>query len=635
MKNRTLRARSAVPVISTLTLALCSSLQAQSIEINPIIISANRSAQALSDVLSSATVITRQEIEKSQAPTLADLLQGEVGFEFGRNGGPGAQTSYFLRGQNSTNVVVLVDGVRSQTDSGGNLTLTDIPLALIERVEVLRGNAGALYGEAAVGGVINIYTRQSKGAPVQYGSITWGSKNTLDLNAGYSGEVDDYKFNVSAGKVSTDGFSAMSSVVNSTTVNPDSDGYGRGFASAKVEKKMSADMSLGIRFRQMQSKADYDSGYLPYEYSPGSFTRGDLPTDKHRSNKEVDSLGAFVRKVVSDRWVTTLDVSNSTTTYKESVVYLEPYSDFISSEYESKQKALYWSNQYQLGVKSTVNFGIDLLDDRHAQKNSFELIRKTSGTYAGVTHQFDQFTAQINLRQDQIDIDRHDTGNVVSAKTKASTGLLGLGYQVTSEWKLTASLSTGFKAPSAYDISTNPLVNSEKYQSKEAGLVYSTQDMVGRFVYFATHSDNAIGYNHLDQALNIGKTQNKGIEVSLRTIWMGNSVKLNYVDQNPWNVSDSSALDRRARRYGSLEMSRPLAEYEVGSKVFGSSARPEFGSQLAGYALWSVYASRKLNDSWTARVRLENMTNQRYELAGGYNVPGRGLFATLQYSPKR
>lgn len=629
MKNRTLRARSALPVLSILSLALSASVQAQTVEINPMVISAARLPQPLSDVLPSVSVITRQEIEKSQSPTLADLLQGEAGFEFGRNGGPGAQTSYFLRGQNSTNVVVLVDGVRSQTDSGGNLTLTDMPLALIERIEVLRGNAGALYGEAAVGGVINIYTRQFKGDPVPFGSITLGARNTVDMNAGYAGTLSDYNFNVMAGKTSTDGFSAMNSTINAA-VNPDKDGHTSVYASAKVDKKISSALSVGLRVRTMQSKTDYDRGYGPSEYD----LRGDLPADEHKSKKDVDSFGAFVRKVVSDQWVTTLDLSTSKTTYKELTTYLEPFLNFDSSQYNSKQDAIHWSNQYQFTEKFAGNFGLDLVDNLHEQKDSFQLRRKTLGAYAGLTQRFDQLTVQVNLRHDQIDIDRNDSGAIKKANSNATTSLLGLGYQLTPTWKLTVSTSTGFKAPSAYDISTNPLVNSENYQSQEAGVIYATGQTVGRLVYFATHTDNAIGYNTHYDAENIGKTQNKGFEASLRTLWLGNSVKLTYVDQNPWNVTDSSPLDRRARRYGSFEMSRPIASYEVGAKIHGSSARTEFGSQLAGYALMSVYASRKLSDTWIARVRLENLTNQRYELAGGYNTPGRGLFATLQYSPK-
>ena len=103
--------------------------------VNPIVVSASRVAQTLSDVLPSVTVITRAEIERSMAPTVADLLQGEAGFEFGRNGGPGTVTSFFLRGQNSVSVAIYVDGVRSQVDSIGTVNAIDFPIAQIEKID--------------------------------------------------------------------------------------------------------------------------------------------------------------------------------------------------------------------------------------------------------------------------------------------------------------------------------------------------------------------------------------------------------------------------------------------------------------------------------------------------------------------
>ena len=198
-----------MPALSALSLAIAASVQAQVIEINPVVVSASRIEQPLSEVLSSVSVITRQDIEKSQAASLADLLQGEAGFEFGRNGGPGTTTSFFLRGQESKNLVVLIDGVRSQTDGNGSLTNIDVPLSQIERVEILRGNAGALYGEAAIGGVINVITRAGKGSPKAYSSVTFGSRNTAELNAGYGGQINDTRFDFNVGSSKTEGFSAM------------------------------------------------------------------------------------------------------------------------------------------------------------------------------------------------------------------------------------------------------------------------------------------------------------------------------------------------------------------------------------------------------------------------------------------
>ena len=104
--SKSLDRRAFTPVLSVIALTVAANLYAQNLEINPVVISAARMAQPLSEVLASVSIITRQDIDKSQATSLADLLRGEAGFEFGRTGGPGSTTSFFLRGQESKNMVV-------------------------------------------------------------------------------------------------------------------------------------------------------------------------------------------------------------------------------------------------------------------------------------------------------------------------------------------------------------------------------------------------------------------------------------------------------------------------------------------------------------------------------------------------
>ena len=130
-----------------------------------VVVTAMRVEQPLADVLSSLSVITRKDIERSQAQTLADLLQGEAGFEFGRNGGPGAVTSFFLRGQDSINTAIVIDGIRAPVDQIGSLLVIDIPIQQIERIEILRGNASALYGTRPWAGLSASLRARAAGRP--------------------------------------------------------------------------------------------------------------------------------------------------------------------------------------------------------------------------------------------------------------------------------------------------------------------------------------------------------------------------------------------------------------------------------------------------------------------------------------
>ncbi len=590
-----------------------------------MVISATRLEQPLSEVLSSVSVITRQDIEKSQAPSLADLLQGEAGFEFGRNGGPGSTTSFFLRGQNSINVVLVIDGVRSQVDGIGALQVTDMPLAQIERIEILRGNASALYGDAAVGGVINIWTRQGKGDPAAYGSVTLGSRNTYGTHAGVGGTVNDLSFNVQGGRKGSDSFSAMNPMMNAR-VNPDNDGYTNEYISAKLDKKVDADVNMGLRLQSSRAKANFDSG---------SAYAGDQSSDINLLNSHNDQATLYVRKAVTDQWLSTLDFAHASLGYenKRNGIVLN------DGTLKGTQDALRWFNTFQARTQSSLSFGVDKSTDRYSASGDYGygMRREGLGYYAGLTEKMDRWTLQVNARRDQIQLNRTDDYGVVSSEQTINSGLLGLGYTLTPAWRLTATVSTGFRAPTAYEISTNTQVKSENYASKEVGASYAAGDAMARLVYFQTDTRDAIDYDTNYRAVNIGQTENKGLEATLRSQWMGNNIKASMVDQDPRNVTLAMPQARRAKTYGSVDISRPVAGYDIGAKLYAAGERkdsPYSSTMLGGYSVWSLYASRKIDERWTARVRLENVFDKQYQLAYGYNTPGRGLFATLQYSPQ-
>lgn len=628
MKNRSFCASRFALAISICSLHMSGGVHAQGIEINPVVISASRLEQPLSEVLSSVSVITRQDIDKSQAPTLVDLLQGEPGLEYGRNGGPGSQTSIFLRGQESKSLVVLIDGVRTQTDGGGFLTVTDMPLSQIERIEILRGNAGALYGDAAIGGVINIYTRQGKGFPRGYGSIAYGSKNTSDLNVGFGGTSEDYKFHFNAGQKKSKGFSSMDPLL-SNRVNSDLDAFEYQYGGAKISKKLSANSEIGVRLRAQIIDADYDAKSNP-DYSAS------LATDVHRSLKKNQVGSVFIRQQISDAWSSTVDFSRSVTSYEELK------NGVNNGRYDSRQSALNWANQYKVHANTSLTTGIDYVIDEHNEFNSFKLERRSSAGYAGVTQKLGLLTLQANLRRDLIDVDYQDNSQTTSLQPNATSTLVGAGYAINNSWKATATASTGFRAPSATEISNSPALKQEEFQSQELGLVYTNHHTLVRIAYFQTMTHNAIDWFEDSQGKwtvkNAGEVENKGIEATLRTHWLGYGIKFSMVSQNPKNLTDGYAPGRRAKNFGSVDVTKGYLDYELGARLVASGARPDFNQvnseMLAGYSIWSFYVSRKLNHEWTSRVRLENAFDRHYVIAGGYNTPGRGIFVTMQYQPK-
>ncbi|MDO9277085.1 MAG: TonB-dependent receptor [Polaromonas sp.] len=594
---------------------------AQVLELNPIVVVAARSEQLLSDALVSVSVFTREDIDQSQAPTLVDLLQGEAGFEFGRNGGPGTTTSMFLRGQSSINLVIMIDGVRSPVDQIGSLQILDVPLAQIERIEVLRGNASALYGDAAVGGVISITTRGGKGKPAAYGTLSYGSRNTRELSAGYGGTTGEYSFNINAGRNQSDGFSAMNARQNAA-VNPAADAYSSEFAAARVDRKIDAGLSVGLRLAANTSSTFYDSPY-------------DTPADTHQFKKKNSSLNVYMRKALGDDWVSTVDVSSSRLTYEDfkNQTRLASYGLF-----EGTNDVVRWFNTYQLRSNTLVNFGVDKSRENFSANGAwgYDMQRDGLGYFVGATSTFDKLTLQANVRHDEISVDTRSGGAQSTNDVKNNAALLGLGYQLAQAFKLTVSTSSGFRAPTAYEVSTTPMLKPETYASREAGLVYASGSSYVRAVYFQTNTKDALTPNaNYDAYTNVGEVQNKGLELTTRAQWLGNSIKGSWVSQKPFNLTDDKLLDRRARLYGSLDVSRVVGGYELGSKIYASGERSEGARALSGYALVSLYASKKIDKDVTLRLRLDNAFNRDYQLAYGYNTPGRSVMATLQYSPSR
>ena len=593
-----------------------------------VMVTATRVEQPLADVLSSVSVITRADIERSQAQSLADLLQGEAGFEFARNGGPGAVTSFFLRGQNSINSVIVVDGVRSSVDQIGSLLVIDIPLHQIERIEILRGNASALYGDAAVGGVISITTVTGKGKPRAYGSVGLGSANTRQVQAGYAGEFEGVRLNLNLGQSSSDGFSAIDSS-KKTNANSDKDGYTSNFFTLNVDRNLNVDTAVGLRYQLSSSSDDYDDAY-------------GTATDKNLLKRETQNLGAFVKRAWTPNWSSSLDFAVSQMRYEDSLngmLYTAGDGSWKNGVSAGTQRELRWSNTLQALPATLLHFGVDYGQSSYRGEgdSAYEMRKSGLGSYLGVTQSVQALTLQANVRNDKLTTEEPSAGDAAKNEQNINSSLLGVGYKLGGGWKVNGTISTGFRAPTAYEVAATPGLKSETYQSREVGVVYAQGVSYARAAYFESHTDDAI-YSEDDVTFtNVGRTENKGLEAALRTQIWGNSLALTMVSQDPKNLETGKRLARRARTYGTLSVSHVIAGVEWGAKVYAADERKDSDysdTVLPGYAIASFYASKEIEPGWTLRGRIENAFDRKYELASGYNTPGAGVFVTLQYQPK-
>jgi vitamin B12 transporter len=602
--------------------------QAQDIQrLDPVVFSAARMAQPLSEVLPSVSVISREEIQRAQAATLFELLEADSGIELGRNGGVGAVSSLFLRGQNAVSTAVFVDGVRLQTDQIGFIRLNNIPTHRIDRIEILRGNVSALYGESAIGGVVHLYTRPPDEASPRSASLGLGARGTRTANASLTGKADDLAYAISLDHLATRGFSARDPSQAST--NADDDGYQRQGVFLAAEKSFSSEVSIGLQLSQIRNDLEFDSNF-------GANRLTEELEGKTRNTEGI--LSATITP--SEHLSTRAAVSWRHEDYKEfsDAVQLAPASGGLIT---GRQRALQIDNRLLRGTQ-TLLFGLEVtIADFNARAVRHD--RQTRGIYGGINQDLGRFSIQTNLRYDWVE------GKSDAAATEAQKGswLAGLGYRLTEALRLSATASTGFRAPATgelYGFGGTLSLLPETHRSIEAGVSLASQVGHSRMVFFQTKTDNAIVYDsscgvpYTDCYGNLARVENQGIELHHRAQLGIIGIKAGYTIQRPRNVSSvafagqqNDRLARRADHFGSIAITTRLAKTDLALQARHSGDRVDGARLLESYTLVHLTASKALANNLVVRLRLENALDERYQLAYGFNTPRRGLFAMLEY----
>ncbi|HAO26335.1 MAG TPA: cobalamin receptor, partial [Methylophaga sp.] len=250
-------ARLTLAALATSTFSVTALAEQESLD--AITITANR--MPTENALAPNSVITRADIERLQINDLPSLLSRFPSMDISNSGGLGKNSSVYLRGTNSDHVLFLVDGVKWHSATSGGAAIQDFPINQIERIEIVRGPRSGLYGSEAIGGVIQIFTRQGKNQdPTPYASVDIGSHNTKQASAGVSGGNETTRYHANFSHQSTNGINAREED------NPDHDGYRNNSVSAKIDHDINKDWSVGANFLRAQSQNHYDSFSLTEDF---------------------------------------------------------------------------------------------------------------------------------------------------------------------------------------------------------------------------------------------------------------------------------------------------------------------------------------------------------------------------------
>ncbi|MBU3903779.1 MAG: TonB-dependent receptor [Gammaproteobacteria bacterium] len=613
---------------TALLFAVIPLAQAATDSLDEVVVTATRAEQTLAKTLSHTTVITRKDIENSQAPDVPALLRTLAGVEVYQNGGIGKQHSLFVRGSNSSHTLVLLDGARINSATAGTTQIDQLMLDQIERIEVVRGNVSSLYGSEAIGGAIQIFTRRGKGAPSINGSIGAGSHNTQRASVSFGGETEGTAFNVQLSKFKTEGLSAIDPAVASN-VNPDNDGYDNSSVSVNVRHAFGTDHSL--------SASLFDSDATDQRDNSGFFASA---TDVHNSKAHIQKQALALESRLGENWQSRVQLSRGG---DDTQNFLNGAPDAVNgARFKTTSDLLSWQNTLTIGERNVLIAGLEKLKQQVVSSTQYTRTSRTDDSlYAGYTGNYGAQQVQLNLRGDRYS----DFG-------AASTWLLGYGYVVTAEWRFTASMATAFKAPTlndlfypftdfggGYSYVGNTDLKPERSRDSELGVHYANGGQRLDLVYFDNRIRDLIVINTLPAStmVNLNEARSDGVELSYSGQFGDTGVKLAATQQNPRDVQTGLSLLRRAKHFSTVGVSHRLGALKVGGEWQHSGTRTDIDintfmrTELAAYDVANITASYALDKQLVLSARVDNLFDRDYTLAHGYNTPGRTVFVGLNY----
>ncbi len=425
------------PLAILLPLSFASTTQAVEVlaALDPVVVTASRQAQRANEAIADVTIIDKQDIEQAgPVTTLGELLGRTAGVEFGRSGGRGYEESVYIRGTNSGHALVLVDGMRISSATLGTTALQMIPLSLIERVEILRGPASALYGSDAIGGVIQVFTKAVGDAPLVSAQLGVGTSATYETAIAHSQRIGDFSYGIKAGASGTQGINGI--VTDSYPgYNRDNDGFHNRNYSLNGRYRFSPNVEVGAAYFESTTTNRYDA----YQYDPsvlpwGANVNAQLNYQMHHRTSGAQAYANFSPTA---NWHSSLRIAQGVDRSESPASVIgDPISLF-----KTTQNQYAWQNDIRLPI-GTLLAGLERLEQSVDSTKDYSVKSRTiDSVLLGWTATIGKHAVQIN--------GRHDDNSQFGAR---NTWLVGYGYQFLPAWRIAASAGSAFKAPTMNDL---------------------------------------------------------------------------------------------------------------------------------------------------------------------------------------
>ena len=602
-----------------------------------VVVVATRQPSRVSALAADVSVIERQAIEAAgPASTLGDLLAGIPGIELSREGSRGAAESIFIRGANSGHTLVLVDGLRVGSSTLGTTSIASLPLAQIERIEVLRGPASALYGSDAIGGVIRITTRQGSDAPTLDVRAGFGSHGTTEAALAHAGKLgEQISYAIRTGETRARGVNAITNA-NSPAYNNDKDGYWRRHLAANLNWRLDAATELSAHWLDSEGSNKFDTGWSAATAAVDWQTR-----------QTTQAFGLNTRRRMNDLWTTELRIGRGE---DESVSTPSFTVGQPHDRYATRQDQVVWQNDVRLPLGRAMIALETLREEITASSIYTNTARHTDSVVLGWNGNVDAHVWQLGLR--------HDDNSQFGGKTTHSANY---GYRFAPGWRVSAGLGTAFKAPTFNDLyypntpfvgSGNPNLVPEEAKSREIGLNYTGATGEAALTAFRNDIRNLIQWQETPVGsffytpVNVGAARISGVTAAGKLRLGEWTLGAQATVQSPKNRDNGEYLVRRAQHYGKLTLDRATGRWNYGMELAGSGERydsPSFVTglntqRMGGYGVVNLHGEYRVDTQWSLFARIDNLFDKHYERVGNassaYASLGANAFVGARFTMK-
>jgi vitamin B12 transporter len=620
----------ALPALALPSFVLAAETAEASSEVDQVVVTAGRAADKLSETPVSMTIIDAETLRKRQVVVVSDVLSRTPGVSVTRNGGVGGSTQVRIRGAETDQTAVLIDGVKlnDPSSTGGGYNFATLLAGDVSRIEVLRGPQSTLWGSQAIGGVVNLITETPDGPLAGTATLEGGSRATAYARVGVGAGGDWGGWRLAAGQYTTAGVSNFDEAMG----GKEKDGYHNTSVSGRLDLNVNDWVSLDVRASYAKGRNEIDGFPAPL------FAFADTP-EYGRTKEMVGYVGARL--------------SNFDGALKSRLGYAYTQTDrgiydpssSVSQTFDSRgtDNSLEYQGTWTINPVWRAVFGAETERSwfRTIAPSTFDPTPPTDRHAATMDSVYGQLTAKPIAGLALTAGVRHDDHDTFGGATT---------YQAGAAWSpndgatvLRANYGEGFKAPSLYQLYSdygNTTLKPEEAKSWDLSVEHSLLEgrLRGSLTYFNRDTKNQIDFLVSNYA-NTAKAKADGVEVEASyEINPIVTVSANYTNMDAVNRSPGANhgkdLARRAGETANADLAIDLPgglNGGVSLQYVGHSFENASNTRrLKSYVLTDVRVAYPINQTFEVYGRIENLFDQRYETLYRYGTLGRGAFAGVR-----